>query len=170
MRRRCCLLQLKTEANVSSSAQLLVLRVVLCRVAGHAALGHSRVLRRRLLLLKVLLVVQSGLGSHVRGRHAAAGRHSTGLASGDLGVVVLGRIDRAIVDAICVVARGFWRVQTGLRRVNSQCNGERTRLAHLDEVFALGFRDERLQLRRCERVHETRLGDDEQQDLGAGED
>lgn len=42
--------------------------------------------------------------------------------------------------------------------------------AYLDEVLALGFRHQRLQLGRGEGVDETRLGHDEQQYLGAGQD
>lgn len=170
MRRRCCLLQLKTDANISRSTQLLVLRVVLRRVTGHAALGHTRILGRRLLLLEVLLVVQRRLRSHIRRGHATAGRHSTGLAGGHLGVAVLGRVDRAIVDAIRVVSRGLRRIQAGLRRVSLRRDCDQWQCAHLDEVLALGFRDERLQLRGCECVDETRLRDDEQQHLRAGED
>jgi hypothetical protein len=42
--------------------------------------------------------------------------------------------------------------------------------AYLDEVLALGLGDEWLQLGCGESVDETRLGDDEQQDLCASED
>lgn len=41
---------------------------------------------------------------------------------------------------------------------------------YLDEVLALGLGDERLQLGRGEGVDQTRLGHDEKQDLGAGQD
>lgn len=47
-----------------------------------------------------------------------------------------------------------------------RCDGD----AHLDEVLALGLGDKRLQLRRGEGVDEAGLGDDEEEDLGAGED
>lgn len=40
---------------------------------------------------------------------------------------------------------------------------------HLDQVLSFGFGDERLELRRSESVDETRLRDDEQKDLGTGE-
>ena len=40
----------------------------------------------------------------------------------------------------------------------------------LNEVLAFGLRDQRLQLRRGERVDETGLGDDQEEDLGAGQD
>lgn len=63
---------------------------MLCRVTRHPALGHARVLRRGLLLLEILLVMESSLGSHVRGRHAGVGGHATRLSSGNLGVAVLG--------------------------------------------------------------------------------
>lgn len=127
MRRRSCLLEIKTEAGVLCSAKLLVLWVVLCRVTGHSALRHTRVLRRRLLLLEVLLVVKGSLGGHVGGRHAAAGCHSSRLASGHLGVTVLGRVDWAVVDAVCVVRRRLRRVQAGLRRVSSCFEEEEAR-------------------------------------------
>ena len=41
--------------------------------------------------------------------------------------------------------------------------------AGLDEVLALGLRHERLELRSCERVHETCLRHDEEKDLCARE-
>jgi len=41
---------------------------------------------------------------------------------------------------------------------------------HLDEVFAFGLGDERLQLGRCEGVDETGFRDDEQENLRACED
>jgi hypothetical protein len=42
--------------------------------------------------------------------------------------------------------------------------------AYLDEVLALGLGHERLQLGCGECVHQARLGHDEEQHLGAGED
>lgn len=42
--------------------------------------------------------------------------------------------------------------------------------AHLDQVLALSLGDEWLQLGGGEGVHEAGLGDDQQQDLGTGED
>lgn len=97
-------------------AELLVLRIVLRRVAGHAALWHSWVLIRRLLLLEVLLVVEGGFGRHVRWwRHV--GGHAARLAGRHLSVVVLGRVYRGVaIDAICVVGRRLRRVQAGLRQ------------------------------------------------------
>lgn len=44
------------------------------------------------------------------------------------------------------------------------------RIAHLDEVLALGLGDERLQLRGSEGVDQASLRDDEKQHLGASED
>lgn len=43
-------------------------------------------------------------------------------------------------------------------------------MTHLNEILTLGLGDERLQLWSGEGVDQTRLGDDEQEDLGAGED
>lgn len=43
-------------------------------------------------------------------------------------------------------------------------------MAYLDKVLAFGLGDERLEFGRRECVDETRLRDDEQKDLGAGED
>jgi hypothetical protein len=143
---------------------------VLCRVTRHASLWHTWVLRRRLLLLKVLLVVESGLGSHVSCGHAIVRWHPTRLAGRDLGVAVLGGIDRAIVDAVCVVGRRLGRVQTGLGRISSRCNGDQAWCAHLNKIFSLRLRDKRLQLGGGECVDKTGLRDDEKQHLGASED
>lgn len=41
---------------------------------------------------------------------------------------------------------------------------------YLDEVLALGLGDQRLQLRGSKGIDETRLGDDQQQDLSASQD
>jgi hypothetical protein len=41
---------------------------------------------------------------------------------------------------------------------------------YLNQVLAFGLSDEWLQSRSCERVDEASLGDDQQQDLGTGED
>jgi hypothetical protein len=40
--------------------------------------------------------------------------------------------------------------------------------ASLYEILALGFGYQGLEFRRCERVDETRFGDDQKKDLGAG--
>ena len=45
-----------------------------------------------------------------------------------------------------------------------------TEQPYLDEVLALGLGDKRLQLGCGKRVDKTCLRDDEQQDLGTGED
>jgi hypothetical protein len=50
------------------------------------------------------------------------------------------------------------------------CRGVRWRCAYLNKVLTLGLRDEGLQLRCGEGVYKTRLGDDEEQHLRAGED
>lgn len=42
--------------------------------------------------------------------------------------------------------------------------------AHLNEVLAFWLGDQRLELRGGEGVDQTSLGDDEQQDLGTGQD
>ena len=39
----------------------------------------------------------------------------------------------------------------------------------LNEIFAFGLGDKRLEFGGCECVHEPSLGDDEQEDLGASE-
>jgi hypothetical protein len=41
---------------------------------------------------------------------------------------------------------------------------------YLNQVLAFWLSDEWLQFRSCERVDEASLGDDQQQDLGTGED
>lgn len=84
-------------------------------MAGHALLRHG-VLVRLLLLLEVALVVERSLGRHVGlGHRVVVGRHATRLAGRDLGVVVLGRVDGVILDAVRIAAGGLRRVQAGLR-------------------------------------------------------
>ena len=118
MRRRCCLLQIKTGSYVLCLAELLVLRVVLRGVTRHSTLRHSCVLVRGLLCLEVLLVVQCGFGGHVCSRHAGVLGHSR-LAGRHLRVAVLGRVDLVTaVDAVAVVAGGLGRVQTGLQGIS----------------------------------------------------
>jgi len=98
-------------------AQLLVLGIVATRVAWHALLRHGILVRLLLLLLllEIALVVQGGLWGHVGlGHGVVVGRHSTWLAGRDLGVVVLGRLNRVIVDAICIAAGGLWGVEACL--------------------------------------------------------
>ena len=80
----------------------------MARVAGHALLRRHWILVGRLLLLlllllllEILLVVESGLGSHVRGSHAAVAGHAAGLGSGNLGMRVLGGVNGVLaVDAV----------------------------------------------------------------------
>ena len=43
-------------------------------------------------------------------------------------------------------------------------------VTNLNEVLALGLRHKRLELRRCECVDKTGLGDDKEEHLGAGQD
>jgi hypothetical protein len=67
------------------------------------------------LLLEVALVVQRCLGGHVCLRHGVVvGRHSARLARRDLGVVVFGRVDGVIFDAVRIAAGGLWRIEAGL--------------------------------------------------------
>ena len=114
---------------------------------------HAWVLSRRLLLLEVLLVVQGRFWRHVRLRYTAAWWHAR-LTSGDLGVIVLGRLDGVVpVYAVGVITRRLRRIQAGL-----------------DEVLSFGLRDEWLQLGGRERVDKASLGHDKQQYLGAGKD
>lgn len=90
-------------------------------MAGHALLRHWVLIGLLLLLLlEIALVVQRSLGGHVRlGDGVVVGRHATRLASGDLGVVVLGRLDRVVyVDAICIAAGRLGRVQASLGTVS----------------------------------------------------
>lgn len=42
--------------------------------------------------------------------------------------------------------------------------------AYLNQVLALGLRDERLELGCCESVDQSRLGNDEEEDLSTGQD
>lgn len=97
-------------------AQLL-LGVVATGMTGHRLLRHGVLVRLLLLLLEVALVVQRSLRGHVcLGNGVVVGRHSAWLAWGNLGVVVLRRLDRVVsVHAIGVAAGRFRRVQTGLR-------------------------------------------------------
>jgi hypothetical protein len=73
-----------------------------------------------LVALEVVLVLQSSLGRHVGLRlHGVVGGHATRLARWDLGVVVLGRLDRVVgVDTVGVAGSGLWRVQAGLQVVS----------------------------------------------------
>jgi hypothetical protein len=98
----------------------LFLWVVAAGMAGHALLSHGVLVC--LLLLEVALVVQRSLGRHVGlGDGVVVGRHTAWLASRDLGVVVLGRLDRVVsVDAICIAARRLGRVQTRLGNVSQE--------------------------------------------------
>lgn len=89
-------------------------------------------------------------------------------------MVVLGRLDRVVVDTVCIAARRLGGVQAGLGRVSNATrhNGGQRGVAcaaYLDEVLALWLGDEWLQLGCGEGVDEPCLGHDEQQDLGAGE-
>jgi len=97
-------LDLRTGSPVLYLSQLLVLGVVASRMACHALLGHG-VLVRLLLLLEVALVVERSLGGHVCLRHGVVvGRHTARLARRNLGVVVFGRVDGVIFDAVRVAA------------------------------------------------------------------
>ena len=62
------------------------------------------------------------------------------------------------------------RVQTGLDDISSSFQRPTNDKTYLDEILALGLCDERLQLGRGECVDQARFGDDEKQNLGAGED
>jgi len=109
-----------------------------------------------LLLLEICLVVQSLLliGCHgvlVWGHASGARLHSSGWGR-DIGVCVLGRLDsRFTIDAIRVGRFGC--VET--------C---------LDQVLALGFGHQGLELGGGEGVDETSLRHDEQEDLSTSED
>jgi hypothetical protein len=112
---------LRTGLRVSCLPQLLVLGVVAAGMARHTLLGHW-VLVRLLLLLEVALVVERGLGRHVCLRHGVVvGRHAAWLAGRDLGVLVLGRVDGVILDAVPVAAGGLGRIQAGLRLLATRC-------------------------------------------------
>lgn len=88
--------------NILRLAEFLVLGVVAAWMTGHALLCHG-VLVRLLLLLEIALVVQGRLGGHVGRRHGVVvGGHAAGLAGLHLRVVVLGRVDGVVVDAICI--------------------------------------------------------------------
>jgi hypothetical protein len=71
-----------------------------------------------------LWVVAAGMAGHALLRHGdgvVVGRQTAWLASRDLGVVVLGRLDRVVsVDAICIAARRLGRVQTRLGNVSQE--------------------------------------------------
>lgn len=45
-----------------------------------------------------------------------------------------------------------------------------TRIAYLDQIFALGLGNERLELGSGEGINQARLGDDQQEDLSACQD
>jgi hypothetical protein len=92
-------------------------------MAGHALLRHG-VLVGLLLLLEIALVVEGRLGRHVGlGDGLVVGRHAARLVRRDLGVVVLGRLDRVVcVDAVRIAARRLGRVQTGLGLSAMQCD------------------------------------------------
>jgi hypothetical protein len=115
-------------------------------------LRHTSVLATLVLLLLELLVVHSLLlllMSHVAGLLSGLTRHSRGLRHA-LDVVRGG-------DVVCtvgtVLAGWLGSIQAGL-----------------DEVLAFGLCDEGLKFGGGEGVDETGLGDDEEEDLGAGED
>ena len=58
--------------------------------------------------------------------HGVVGGHATRLARWDLGVVVLGRLDRVVgVDTVGVAGGGLWRVKAGLQVVSDACVGGR---------------------------------------------
>ena len=70
-------------------AELLVLRVVLAGMAGHAVLGHG-VLLWLLVALEVVLVLQSSLWCHVSLGNGVVVRNAAGLARWHLRMVILG--------------------------------------------------------------------------------
>jgi hypothetical protein len=111
-------------------------------MTGHTLLRHGILVRLLLLLLEIALVVQSSLWRHVGlGHRLVVGRHA-GLARRHLGMVVLGRLYRVVVDAICIAARWLWGVQTSLCRVSNAMRlvGQLV-AAYLDEVLALWLGD-----------------------------
>jgi hypothetical protein len=54
--------------------------------------------------------------------------------------------------------------------IDASCSGSDGVGVYLNQVLALRLRDQWLQLRRGERVHQTGLGDDEKKDLSARQD
>lgn len=79
------------------------------------------------------------------------------------------------VDAVFTALWWFGRVEACLRKIGGLVSCVRSsiecgRRVYLDEVLAFGFGDERLEFGCCEGVDESGLGDDQQQDLGAGQD
>ena len=147
---------------------------------------HGRLRRHRIapscgLLLRHVVLVGDRmlllLGRHVARLQARPPRQA--VSGGHLGVGrLLGRLDGGFgIDAVVVADRRFWRVQTRLRVGGRSARGTvqkptstRATATHLDQILALGLGHERLQLRRRERVDEPGLGDNQQEDLGAGED
>jgi hypothetical protein len=88
---------------------------------------------------------------------------------------LFGRVDRVrVVDAILGAGGRLGRIQTCLVTSVRQCHSDdgsfHDVIANLDQVLALGLGHQRLQLGRGEGVYQTRLGHDEQQDLGACQD
>jgi hypothetical protein len=87
--------------------------------------------------------------------------------------IVFGRVDcRFSVDAILITTGRFWRVQASLVLVSVCINAMRFGCAttYLDQILALGLRNQRLKLGSSEGVHETGFGDDEEENLGPGKD
>ena len=84
--------------------------------------------------------------------------------------MVFGRLDsRLTVNAILVSGSWLWSVQTCLDDISSRFQ-RFTTMKYLNKVLAFGLCDEGLQLGRGEGVDQASLGDDEQQNLSAGED
>lgn len=121
------------------------------------------------------MVVQSLLliGCHcvLVGGHASGARLHAGSWGRDIGVCVLGRLDsRFTVDTVRVGRFGC--VETCLVEALARTWTDRLMsvITYLDQVFALGLGDQRLELGGGESVDETSLGDNKQKDLSAGKD
>ena len=113
------------------------------------------------------------LGCHILRCHALTARHA-GLWGWDLGVVhVFGRVDgRFGINAVLVARCRLGRIKACLGRTTlmgryiSIC----VLWTYLDEILAFRLSNEGLELRSGEGVDESSLGDNEEEDLGAGED
>lgn len=143
----------------------------------HPRLRRHRVLTSHalLLLLHVLLVGHLLLllrGDSVAGVDGIAARHG-GLLGRNLGMTdILRRIHSGFpLHAVLGAGCGLGRIQTCLRGTRSVGARKGTRRGmYLNEVFAFGFGDERLQLGGGKGVDESGFGDHEEEDLGAGQD
>lgn len=136
----------QTSAHTAPLVEALVavgvaaLLVLVARVANLLLLLSLDLLLLLLLLLDLLLDLLLNL-------------LDLGLLLGLLDGLLLGLLLSLLLQVVLVVGLVVGRVKTGL-----------------DEVLALGLGDQRLQLRRGERVHEPGLGHDKEKHLGAGQD